>query len=205
MISYIRGELAAVESDKVIVDVGGVGYGIYMSGQAMSLLPAAGEEVKLHTYLNVKEDAMQLFGFLTKDDLDIFRLLIGVNGIGPKGGLGILSALSPDDLRFAVISNDVKAIQAAPGIGKKTAEKLILELKDKLSIEDVLEHAAHGDSQPAAYAAGGANEVQSEAVQALVALGYGSTESLKAVKQVDITEDMEVGEVLKGALKHMMY
>ena len=148
---------------------------------------------------------MQLFGFLTKDDLDIFRLLIGVNGIGPKGGLGILSALSPDDLRFAVISNDVKAIQAAPGIGKKTAEKLILELKDKLSIEDVLEHAAHRDSQPAAYAAGGANEVQSEAVQALVALGYGSTESLKAVKQVDITEDMEVGDVLKGALKHMMY
>ncbi|KMZ54899.1 Holliday junction branch migration protein RuvA [Dorea sp. D27] len=205
MISYIRGELAAVETDKIIVDVGGVGYGIYMPGQAMGLLPATGQEVKIHTYLNVKEDAMQLFGFLTKDDLDIFRLLIGVNGIGPKGGLGILSALSPDDLRFAVISNDVKAIQAAPGIGKKTAEKLILELKDKLSIEDVLEHVAHGDRHPLAAAADGANEVQSEAVQALVALGYGSTESLKAVKQVEITEDMEVEAVLKGALKHMMF
>lgn len=205
MISYIRGELAAVEGDKVIVDVGGVGYGIYMSGQSMSLLPPAGREVKIHTYLNVKEDAMQLFGFLTRDDLDIFRLIIGVNGIGPKGGLGILSALSPDDLRFAVISNDVKAIQAAPGIGKKTAEKLILELKDKLRIEDVLEHAAHGSENTSAAAAASVNEVQSEAVQALVALGYGSTESLKAVKQVEIAEHMEVEDVLKGALKHMMF
>lgn len=205
MISYIRGELAAVEADRVIVDVGGVGYGIYMSGQAMSLLPPAGEEVKIHTYLNVKEDAMQLFGFLTKDDLDIFKLLIGVNGIGPKGGLGILSALSPDDLRFAVISNDVKAIQAAPGIGKKTAEKLILELKDKLKIEDVLEHAAHGGEKEALPVSGGVKEVQSEAVQALVALGYGSTESLKAVRQVEQAEDMKVEDVLKAALKHMMF
>lgn len=205
MISYIRGELAAIETDRVIVDVGGVGYGIYMSGQAMSLLPPAGEEVKIHTYLNVKEDAMQLFGFLTKDDLDIFKLLIGVNGIGPKGGLGILSALSPDDLRFAVISNDVKAIQAAPGIGKKTAEKLILELKDKLKIEDVLEHAAHGGEKEALPVSGGVKEVQSEAVQALVALGYGSTESLKAVRQVEQAEDMKVEDVLKAALKHMMF
>lgn len=204
MISYIRGELAAVETDKVIVDVGGVGYGIYMPAQAISLLPPQGREVKLHTYLNVKEDAMQLFGFLTRDDLEVFKLIIGVNGIGPKGGLGILSVLSPDDLRFAVVSNDVKAIQAAPGIGKKTAEKLILELKDKLSIDDVLEHAGQGEKE-VYLAGGGSNGVQSEAVQALVALGYGSTEALKAVKQIEITEDMEVEEVLKGALKHMMF
>ena len=145
MISYIRGELAAQYEDKVIVDVGGVGYGIYMSAQSMSKLPPIGSEVKIHTYLNVKEDSMQLFGFLTVDDLNVFKLLIGVSGIGPKGGQAILSVLSPDDLRFAVMADDVKAISSAPGIGKKTAQKLIVELKDKLSIEDALEHAITED------------------------------------------------------------
>ena len=147
MISYVRGELAAVEPQKAIVDVGGIGYGVYMSQQALSVLPQPGNEVKLYTYLNVKEDAMQLFGFLTKDDLDIFKLVIGVSGIGPKGGLNILSCMSPDELRFAIMSGDAKAISAAPGIGKKTAEKLILELREKVDIEDVLEHAAHGGDE----------------------------------------------------------
>ena len=140
MISYIRGELCDIEEQKAIVDVNGVGYGIYMPQQALSLLPPMGQQVKIHTYLNIREDAMQLFGFLTKEDLNVFRLLIGVNGIGPKAGLNILSCLSPDELRFAVLSGDAKAISATPGIGKKTAEKLILELKDKLNIEDMLEH-----------------------------------------------------------------
>ncbi len=201
MISYVRGTLAGVEEDKVIVDVGGVGYGVYMSGQAMGRLPSIGSEVKLHTYLNVKEDAMQLYGFLTRDDLSVFKLLIGVNGIGPKGGLGVLSALSPDDLRFAVLANDVKAICAAPGIGKKTAEKLILELRDKLTLEDALQHIASDSDVTAGMEGNG--QIQSEAVQALVALGYGSTESLKAVKKVEADENMEVEEVLKLALKYM--
>ena len=139
MISYIRGELAAVQEQKAIVEAGGIGYGIYMSQQTLSMLPAVGEEVKIHTYLNVREDAMQLYGFLTGEDLQVFRLLIGVSGIGPKAGLNILSCLSPDELRFAVLAGDVKTISSAPGIGKKTAEKLILELKDKMSIEDVLD------------------------------------------------------------------
>ena len=116
-----------LEEDRILVDVGGVGYGIFMSGSAMGKLPSVGKEVKIHTYLNVKEDAMQLFGFLTRDDLRVFKLLIGVNGIGPKGGLAILSVLTPDDLRFAVMANDVKAISSAPGIGKKTAEKIVDE------------------------------------------------------------------------------
>lgn len=202
MISYIRGELVAQYEDKVIVDVGGVGYGIYMSAQSMSRLPQTGSEVKIHTYLNVKEDLMQLFGFLTLDDLNVFKLLIGVSGIGPKGGQAILSVLSPDDLRFAVMADDVKAISSAPGIGKKTAQKLIVELKDKLSIEDVLEHTAATEENIEVKTSAGA-EIQSEAVQALVALGYGSTEALKAVKQVEITPDMQVEELLKLALKHM--
>ncbi len=202
MIQFIRGELVSVEEDRVIVDVNGVGYGIFMSVQSMSLLPQVGSQVKIHTYLNVKEDAMQLFGFLTREDLKIFKLLIGVNGIGPKGGQAILSVLSPDDLRFAVFSGDVKAISAAPGIGKKTAEKLILELKDKLSIEDTLQRAA--DTDVLQYQSDYHSGIQSEAVQALVALGYGSTEALKAVKQVPIEEDSDVESVLKKALKFML-
>lgn len=203
MIQFIRGTLVSIEDDRVVVDVNGVGYGIFMSVQAMSLLPQAGSEVKIHTYLNVKEDAMQLFGFLTRDDLMIFRLLIGVNGIGPKGGQAILSVLSPDNLRFAVLSGDVKAISAAPGIGKKTAEKLILELKDKLKIEDALEHSV-SDGELLGRAAEGTDHIQSEAVQALVALGYGSTEALKAVKAVPLEEGADVESVLKAALKLLL-
>ena len=148
---------------------------------------------------------MQLFGFLTKEDLNVFRLLIGVNGIGPKAGLNILSCLSPDELRFAVLSGDAKAISATPGIGKKTAEKLILELKDKLNIEDMLEHAAHGgDSEDLASGTDTAsNTMQAEAVQALTALGYGSAESLRAVKNSS-PECSTVEDILKEALKFLL-
>lgn len=205
MISYIRGELCDIEEQKAIVDVNGVGYGIYMPQQALSLLPPMGQQVKIHTYLNIREDAMQLFGFLTKEDLNVFRLLIGVNGIGQKAGLNILSCLSPDELRFAVLSGDAKAISATPGIGKKTAEKLILELKDKLNIEDMLEHAAHGgDSEDLASGTDTAsNTMQAEAVQALTALGYGSAESLRAVKKSS-PECSSVEDILKEALKFLL-
>ncbi len=202
MISYIRGELVDVEEEKVILDVGGVGYGIFMPAQSMGLLPSIGEELKLYTYMNVREDAMQLFGFLTKDDLQVFKLVIGVSGIGPKGGLSILSHLSPDELRFAVMSHDVKAIAGAQGIGKKTAEKLIIELKDKLSIEDVLERTV--DSYDT-HTSSTTSQIQTEAVQALVALGYGNSESLKAVKKVALSDDITVEDVLKQALKYIMF
>ncbi len=201
MISYVRGELAAVEPQKAIVDVGGVGYGVYMPQQALSLLPRPGNEVKLYTYLNVKEDAMQLFGFLSRDDLEIFRLVIGVNGIGPKGGLNILSCMSPDELRFAIMSGDAKAISAAPGIGKKTAEKLILELRDKIDISDVLDHAAHGAGEQA-HAPEDESGMQAEAVQALVALGYGNAESLRAVRKTS-PDCQTVEDILKEALQHL--
>lgn len=202
MITYIRGELIAIEEDKVIIDVGGIGYGVFMPATAMNFLPAIGEEVRLHTYMNVREDAMQLFGFLTRDDLKVFKLVIGVSGIGPKGGLSILSHLSTDDLRFAVMANDAKVIAGAPGIGKKTAEKLIIELKDKLNIEDVLYKNSESETVTASH---NTNEVQAEAVQALVALGYGSTEAMKAVKKVPSNEDITVEDILKQALKNMMF
>ena len=202
MISYIRGELVSIEEDKVILDVNGVGFSVFMPGQAMNLLPSIGEEVKLHTYMNVREDAMQLYGFLTRDDLAVFKLVIGVSGIGPKGGLAILSKLSADELRFAVMAHDVKVISSAQGIGKKTAEKLIIELKDKLSIEEALtrefEETKHFTTHTS-------NQTQAEAVQALVSLGYSNSESLKAVKKVAITDDTGVEEVLKQALKNMMF
>ncbi|SHJ21484.1 Holliday junction branch migration protein RuvA [Hespellia stercorisuis] len=202
MISFIRGELIELEEEKIIVDVGGVGYGIYMPRQSMGKLPPTGSEVKIYTYLNVREDAMQLFGFRTKDDMQVFKLLIGVSGIGPKGGLSILSQLTADELRFAVMAGDVKTISSSPGIGKKTAEKLIIELKDKLSIADVLEREPGEDIGSVS---GGSGEIQSEAIQALTALGYSSTESLKAVRAVTVDEDSTVEDVLKDALKHMAF
>lgn len=202
MISYIRGELIAVEEEKVIIEVNGVGFGIFMPAQSMNYLPAIGEEVRLHTFMNVREDAIQLYGFLTRDDLKVFKLLIGVSGIGPKGGLSILSQLSPDDLRFAVMAGDAKTIAKAPGIGKKTAEKLIIELKDKLDIEDVLNKET---DETVMVVTGGTNEIQAEAVQALVALGYSNTDSVRAVKKVQMDEQTSVEDVLKAALKNMMF
>lgn len=201
MIAFVKGNLADVESDRVIIDVGGIGYNVFVSSYTIGRLPLEGNVVKLYTYLNVKEDLMQLYGFLTKDELRIFKLLIAVNGIGPKGGLGILSYLTPDDLRFAVMANDVKAISAAPGIGKKTAEKLILELKDQLGTIETTEavdaERIIGNSTPS-------KEMQTEAVQALVALGYGSTEALRAVTNVMTDQEESVEEILKKALKFLI-
>lgn len=203
MISYVKGELAAIEEQKAIIDVGGIGYGVFMPHQALAMLPSVGNEVKLYTYLNVREDAMRLFGFLTKDDLEIFRLVIGVSGIGPKGGLNILSCMSPDELRFAIMSGDAKMISSAPGIGKKTAEKLIVELRDKVDIEKMLDHAAHPEETiQTDMAKTSANEMQSEAVQALVALGYGSAESLRAVKKTSV-QCQTVEDILKEALQYL--
>lgn len=202
MISYLRGELVSIEEDKAIIDVNGVGFGVFMPGQSMTMLPPIGEDVKLHTYMNVREDAMQLFGFLTRDDLNVFKLVITVNGIGPKNGLSILSHMSADDLRFAVMSQDVKAISGAPGIGKKTAEKLILELRDKLSIDEILEKSTEMETTVISSAS---NQTQLDAIQALIALGYGNTEATRAVKKVDMNEYTTTEEILKQALKHIMF
>ena len=203
MISYVKGVIADFEKDKVIIENNGMGYGIYMPQRSLGLLPSIGSEVKIYTYMNVREDAIQLFGFLSKDELDMYKLVITVSGIGPKGGLSILSTLSADDLRFAVLSSDVKAIQAAPGIGKKTAEKLIIELKDKMDMDDILTHSGNGaEGVVSAVSSNADTAIQAEAAEALVALGYGSTEAYKAVKAVDI-ENPTVEAVLKEALKKL--
>ena len=202
MYSYIRGPLAEVETDHIVIDVYGVGYNIYIPTNCMEYLPGIGEECKIHTYLYVREDAMILYGFLTKDDLDLFKQLISVSGIGPKGALGILSALSADDLRFAILAGDSKAIAKAPGIGAKTAQRVILELKDKMSLEDAFEKKLDHEK---VMTVSSNNQVKNDAVLALTALGYSSSESLKAVSKVEITNDMDVEAVLKLALKNMSF
>ena len=200
MYAYIKGELAEINTDHIVIEAGGIGYQVFVSLQTFDYLPSVGENLKIYTYLYLREDAMILYGFLTKDDLELFKLLISVSGIGPKGGLAILSTLEADDLRFAILSGDAKAISKAPGVGGKTAQRVILELKDKLSLEDAFE-AKTEHVQKNVAAAGGS--VKNDAVMALTALGYSSTESLKAVSTVEITEDMDVEEVLKAALKHL--
>ena len=200
MIAYLKGIIVEVTESRLILDVNDIGYLIYISGRDASNMPGRGEEVKIYTYLNVKEDAMQLFGFLSEDDLEMYQLLLNVNGIGPKAALGVLSVLTPDDLRFAVLADDAKAIAKAPGIGNKTAQKLILELKDKLSLEDAFEKKL----QKAEAAEGAFQENKSQAIQALVALGYSNSEALRAVKQAGITEEMDTETILKLALKKMV-
>lgn len=200
MYAYIKGELAETNPDYIVIETGGIGYQVFISGQTFEYLPVVGEEIKVYTYLYLREDAMILYGFLTKDDLELFKLLISVSGIGPKGGLAILSALSADDLRFAVLSGDSKAISKAPGVGAKTAQRVILELKDKMSLEDAFEKKSEHVQN---LKISGNGQVRNDAVMALTALGYSSAESLKAVSAVEITEEMDVEAVLKAALKHM--
>lgn len=201
MYSYIRGELAEINSDHIVVDVNGIGYQIFIPGQSMNYLPYIGDVIKVHTYLYIREDAMVLYGFLSKEDLEVFKQLITVSGIGPKGGLAILSTLSADDLRFAILSGDSKAISKAPGIGAKTAQRVILDLKDKISFEEAFESKLEKATDAPVQTLNNSNK--NDAVLALNALGYSSTESLKAVSKVEITADMDVEDILKAALKHM--
>lgn len=208
MIAFIKGELISISEDGIIVETGGLGYDIKMPLSSLSNLPGLGKEVTVHTFLHVREDNIGLFGFLTREDLKIFKLLITVNGIGPKGALGILSSITPDDLRFAVLSEDVKTIARAPGIGAKTAGKLILELKDKLKLSDafeerLLKNLGEGNSPTAE--ANGLYAVRKEAIEALTALGYSGAQAAKSVGSVEIKENMTVEDVLKLSLKNISF
>lgn len=201
MIGYLKGELAELKESYVVLEVGNIGYEVYLPNSAILELPVKGSEVKLYTYLHVREDALILFGFLTKDDLEMFKLLITVNGIGPKGALGMLSAISADEIRFAVLAEDAKAIAKAPGIGNKTASKLILELKDKFKLETAFEQRLNNQAEKREGA--GLVGKREEAIQALTVLGYSASESLKTVNQIELTEDMSSEEILKLCLKKM--
>lgn len=199
MISFLRGELAGVRDGIAVLDVNGIGCRVFITGRDESDMPPVGEVVKLYTAMSVREDAIWLYGFLNEDDRDVFRLLLTVSGVGPKAALGILSSLTANDLRFAVFSDDVKAISKAPGIGPKTAKKMILDLKDRLKLEDAIVGQDAGESaELSGHVSDG--DVR-DAVSALVALGYSSSEALRAVKQVKVTETMSTEDILGEALK----
>ena len=199
MIGYLKGEVAGIYDDRIILEVQGVGYNICMPQSAMEMIDGIGANLKVYTYLLVREDALQLYGFLTKDDLDFYRMLITVNGIGPKGALALLSVMNVDELRFAILSGDSKAIGKAPGIGSKTAQRLILDLKDKIDIGPALSDSLSSSGAVADERCIAQGSARDEAAQALVALGYSRTDAYRAVRGVGAETD-DVETVLKQAL-----
>lgn len=198
MISYIKGEVTEIFDDTIVVEANNIGYNIKVPSSFMARI-IVGHEYKIYTYLNVREDAMILFGFSSRDELNTFKLLISVNGVGPKAGLGILSSLSADELRLAILADDRKTISKCPGIGPKTASKLILELKDKLKLNDIIENSFDVEIDNTSSDLGARNE----AIEALVALGYSNSDALKAVRMVEISSDMDSSAILKMALKKL--
>lgn len=207
MISYIKGVLAKVWEDGIILEANNIGYEIKMPLSSLEDLPRIGETIKIYTYMHVREDAIGLFGFLAEDDLTMFKLLITVSGIGPKGALGILSAITPDDLRFAVLSEDAKTIAKAPGIGNKTASKMIIELKDKIKLEDAFEQKLLNqikEQENVTSTGSFITNIRNEAIQALVVLGYSKTDAAKVVRNIDITENMTSEDILKKSLKFLI-
>ncbi|MGN0341993.1 MAG: Holliday junction branch migration protein RuvA [Roseburia sp.] len=204
MYAYIKGQLAEiVGAEHIVVENNGIGYNVRVSSRTVEELPDIGQQVKVYTYQYIREDAMELYGFLTRDDKKVFELLIGVSGIGPKGALAILSVMSTDDLRFAVLSDDAKAIAKAPGVGNKTAQRLIIELKDKLSLEDAFEdkltHTLLNEEKKEQIGR------KQEAIEALVALGYSASEAAGAIRSLELSEEESVEEILKQALKQMAF
>lgn len=200
MIAYLKGSIVDIEEENLVLEVNSIGYNIKISAATANLLPGIGEQVCIYTYTYVREDAFCLYGFLSKDDLGIFKKLITVNGIGPKGGLAVLSVMSADELRFAVLSGDSKAISRAPGIGNKTAQRVILDLKDKISLSDAFGGAEASEPLPAATQQTGAKQ---DAIEALTALGYSASEALRAVQQIEITQETDSEDILKAALKKL--
>lgn len=201
MIGFIKGELAEIKETYVVLETGNIGYEIVLPTSSILELPSIKSTIKLYTYLHVREDALCLYGFLTKDDMKMFKLLITVNGIGPKGAIGILSGITPDEMRFAVLAEDAKAITKAPGVGPKTASKIILELKDKFKLETAFEQklANQADKLDSQSVYG----KREEAIQALITLGYSRADAYKIISQIDITDDMTTEDIIKLCLKRI--
>ena len=203
VISYIKGILTEKEEDRVTVEAGQVGFMIQVPLSVLEKLPPLGSEVRIYTYMQVREDDISLFGFLDRNDLRMFRDLLSVSGVGPKGALAILGALDPGALRSAIFLADDKAIARAPGIGIKTAKRIVLELKDKVKQEDILDIPAPDTAGEAADPE--APSAAREAIQALVALGYSTAEASRAVGRVEVAPDMDSEAVLKASLRYLSF
>ena len=197
MISYIKGTLVHRGNGVVVVEASGLGYEIFVSAATLSVLPEVGETVKIH--MNVKEDGISLYGFSTAEELELFHRLISVTGVGPKGALGFLSQLKPQEIILAILSDDVKTLSKAPGVGRKTAQRVILELKDKFQTADAIAMEMEADDLMPT----GSNGAKFEAMDALAALGYSRSEAAKAVNGV-AAEGMTTEDILKAALKKMV-
>lgn len=197
MLAYIKGTVTEIGVDEIVVETGGVGFSIATSTLTSGKL-SKNQEVKIYTHLHVREDDMRLFGFLSGEERSVFLKLINVSGIGPKNALSILSCLSVDELRMAVLSDDYKAIAKANGVGPKTAQRLVIELRDKFHLEDAL----HGYEEDTEFGLP-SEDVISEAAMALSSLGYSNVEALRAIKRVKDSESMTVEQLLKAALKHI--
>ena len=203
MFGYIKGELAQIEEGAVTIDVHGIGIRIQVGASLIGMLPPLGSQVKIHTYTYVKEDTFSLIGFSDLEELELFKKLITVSGIGPKAGVAILSCMEPATLRFAIYSADVSALSKIPGIGKKTAERLVLELKDKISLD--MPSGTEGIALQKEFATDESlMNNQKDAVEALVALGYSATESARAVRECMPDADMSADDILKKSLKFLL-
>ena len=187
MIGRLRGLLAAKHANRVVIDVGGIGYEVAVTPRALVALPGVGEEVVLHTHLHVREDQLALFGFTTGEGRDVFRLLLGLSGIGPKVALAILATLEPDELRRVVASDDADGLTVVPGIGKRTAQKLMLELRAKLDVLEV---------EPA-----GAETAAGEVRAALAGLGYARDEIREVMRELPV--DLPLEELLRLSLREL--
>jgi len=194
MFSYLKGTLVEIGPQHVVLDVRGIGFYIIVPYSVTSKLPSAGNEVRLYVYLNVRQDSMELYGFLNREDKLLFEKLISVSGIGPKAAISMLSVLSSTQLALAIATGDVKALSSAPGIGKKTAQRIILELREKIDREAVESSPSVADEAVAAQG------VQKEALQALMALGYQAVEAQRAVDMVK-DQAQDTATVVKLALK----
>lgn len=197
MFYYVNGTVAETGPNLAVIDCGGVGYACATTNYTLSQLKK-GERAKLYTYLYVREDIFELYGFSSQAELNSFKMLIGVSGVGPKAALAILSSTTPNNLALSIVTGDEKALTAAPGIGKKIAQRIILELKDKLAKEQT---SFSSDGPVPVIAAGGANKA-GEASAALAVLGYGTPEIAAALKGVDMEQPLE--EIIRQALKKMV-
>lgn len=198
MYAYFYGTVMEKGNDAIVLGTDHIGYNIFMPAGMIAVLPPEGEQVKIYTYTCVREDALLLYGFLTKEDLNLFKLLITVSGIGPKVALGILSVMDCETIKLAILSQDAKMIAKAPGIGSKTAGRLILELKDKIKIEDLTEGNAFDTTSSEN------TMVRNEASEALVSLGYSVSDAYRVLNTIEITAQTKVEDVIKTALKKMI-
>ncbi|MBQ8912990.1 MAG: Holliday junction branch migration protein RuvA [Lachnospiraceae bacterium] len=199
MYAYIKGTVEKIDVDSFIIDNNGIGYKILTSTNVTSKLKLH-EKLITYTYLNVREDDMTLFGFLSNEEVSVFKLLISVSGIGPKVALAIMSQLTLDELRLAVISEDYKAIAKANGVGPKTAQRAVIELKDKFKLEDIFAGSEISDDLSETPN----DDIITEAAMALTSLGYSNVEALRAIKKIDGADKMTVEELLSAALKKLI-